>query len=108
MVNGGQPAGLRMPPACNLHWRKAQAGQSKGQRVHAELRIDQHVRLTIRDRLHPAVQASIALLEMRRHGLRETCLVIGARAEMECVEREAVAVEVLEPAFHESVPDRVV
>ena len=52
----GQAAGQRLAPGRRLHRREPHRGQAGGERVHADLGVDQHVEPGVGDGLRPAGQ----------------------------------------------------
>src|SRR5439155_3520605 len=78
------------------------------QRIHPDLRINQHVQLPVDNALHPLPQGSCSLFEMRRGRFRKQGFPVLTSTEIERVEGEALAADFLEPALDDGVPDRVV
>src|SRR6267378_8222391 len=108
VIDRRQPGRLGMPPRRHLDRRKAQAGELYRHRVHPDLRIDEHVQLLVDDALHPTLQRPGSVLEARCGRLCKQGLLVLTNAEIERVEREALAADFLEPALDDGVPDRVV
>src|ERR1041385_1515220 len=96
-----------MSPRRNLNRRKTQAPKLARHAIHSEFRIDQHVRLSLKDGVHPFPQAFRTLLEMRCMRPRKMSLPVLRSAEVENVHVEPAAIEVPDPALDERAPDGV-
>src|SRR6266571_2009785 len=97
-----------MSPGSDLHRRESQARQLQRHRVHADFRIDEHIETLAPDGLDPLPQIPGTAFKVGRARHGKLCFLILVGAEIERVKRDALALELSEPAFDNRVPDGMV
>src|SRR5690348_14015278 len=97
-----------MTPRHRLHGAKPQVREFSRHRIHADLRIDQHVERFGQDRLGPLLRSHQSVNEARSVGLRDLGFAVDRLAEMKDIELDALWIELRAPALDDRVPHRVV
>src|SRR4051812_45712647 len=101
VINARQPGGLRVAPSRELRWGESQAREPYCRRVHADLRIEDHVGFLRPNGRYPVAQFFGAALVVRRAPSGKGRLAILATAQIKGVQGHPFGVEAGKPAARE-------